>query len=142
MSSASTQNNIIALIADDDKATRECFAIFLKNAGLLVLHASTGKEALKIAVDEQPDIILMDSMFQDDNGLECLKTLRASEESKNIPVIICSGDSRREHIIQCAKAGADEFLIKPVEMQTLLEKMVLILNRRANINDGTNNNNK
>lgn len=132
--------NMLALIADDDGPTRECFSICLKNAGLNVLEAVNGQEVVDIALSKRPDIILLDSMLKDFDGFECLRALREDAYGKKIPVIVCSGDTRREYIIKCAQAGANEFLVKPVEIQTMLEKIVQVLNRCAGKDPATEEN--
>ncbi len=87
------------LVIDDDQETVELIALFLKGKGFDIDEAYSGKQGIKQAITENPDLIILDLMMPEMNGFEVIKALKDHDASKNIPVIInTSLDITREEV--------------------------------------------
>ena len=76
------------LVIDDDQETTELMALFLKEKGFEIKKANGGKQGIKKAITQNPDLIILDLMMPEMNGFEVIKELKNHQASKNIPVII------------------------------------------------------
>ena len=105
------------LAIDDDKFIHEIINKVLENNDLL--HAYNGEQGIKIACDEQPDIILLDVEMPGLNGFEVCHKLKEQTETKDIPVMFLSSRSSIEERIRGYNSGADDYIVKPFESQEL-----------------------
>jgi len=110
---------ISVLIVDDDPTNRAVCKGCLERAGYRVREAVDGCDALAQVRAVLPDVILMDVMMPKMDGLECTRELRADPDTRDIPIIIVSALARTEDILAGLKAGADEYLSKPVRASEL-----------------------
>jgi len=103
---------IRVLVVEDDTAL--CYALRekLSGDGFDVLIAKDGEEGLKMAIDEKPDIILLDVIMPKMDGIEMLKRLREDEWGETVPVLVLSNDDDPEHIKDTLKGNASDYLIK------------------------------
>ena len=85
-----------------------------------IINTNSGKEALKLLDDENPAIVILDMMLPDMNGIDLLKTIKAS---KGIPVIMLSGKDAPQLVESAKEAGADDFLPKPFRDEELVSKV-------------------
>jgi adenylate cyclase len=110
------------LITDDDPSIRKVLTILLQDAGYRVSTASSGEEALAFMELVTPDLILMDLIMPGMNGEEVTRRIKADLQRPFIPIILitASGDQRAK--ITGLDAGADDFLIKPVDIGELLAR--------------------
>ena len=115
------------LIVDDDPFYCEMVIEMLKSETINVSSATDGRSALDDLRFNKPDIILLDYMMADLDGLMVLKIIKSNPNLKSIPVIMLTGDSSRTVVSNCMKAGAVEFLIKPSDRVTLLSKIEKVL---------------
>jgi len=106
------ERNKKILIVEDLPETIKLLAEKFNLEGFDVLEASNGEDALKIALSEQPDIILLDIVLPKMDGLTMFKKLRKEEKGKNIPVIILTILSDAEKIDEALRAGVFTFLVK------------------------------
>jgi len=111
------------LIVDDVSTNRIVFKVKLAAAGYAPLLAADGAACLKMARDEHPDLILLDLMLPDMSGTEVLERLRADPVTRHIPVIMFSAGRDEAARLAALKAGADDFLAKPIDDQTLLARL-------------------
>jgi len=96
---------------------------FLKRYDVMVVeeyHASTG---IRRAVIEQPDLILVDYFLPDRNGVEVIEELRATAETKHIPIVALTAMDSSQVERECLEAGADVFLRKPISRATLVNAL-------------------
>lgn len=101
------------LIIDDSPFMTQMFGMRLHDEGLEALIAGNGKDGLKIAQNEKPDVVLTDLAMSGITGWEVLEKLKGSEETKDIPVLILTNSKGNKEDIEKAKAmGAAEFLMK------------------------------
>ena len=108
------------LVVDDDKTNVLLLVSQLKPEGYRLLTASNGQEALDVAAQDLPDLILLDVMMPGMDGFETAARLKANPLSRNVPIIMVTAISDRESRLAALAAGAEEFLTKPVERTELL----------------------
>lgn len=121
------------LIVDNAATNRILLKVKLAAAYYQPLLAASGAECLKLARSEQPDVILLDLMLPDINGIEVLRLLRSDPITRAIPVIIVSASVETAARIAAFHAGADAFLTKPVEDQVLLARMRSLIAARTEV---------
>ena len=110
-----------ALVADDDALMRRLCLRILEPAGCDVIMANNGREAVELATRELPQVIIMDVVMPEMNGLEALRQLKQAEATKAIPVIIMTGQADRKIRRESASSGAAVFLPKPFRPPQLLK---------------------
>jgi len=113
------------LIIEDDKMSQMILSRFLSGLGSRILVAGDGMDGLLLAKTSRPDIIILDSHIPGLSGKDTLAQIRADELLQHIPVIIASGDAFKENREELLLAGADDYLVKPIEfkaLQTTLSK--------------------
>ncbi len=117
------------LIVDDDLDTLRLVGLLLERQGYLIAAADNGKQALIKAKSEEPDIILLDVMMPDMDGLEVARLLRDEEETRDIPIIFFTAKTQVDDKIAGFEAGADDYLTKPVHPAELTARVKAILAR-------------
>ncbi len=112
------------LIADDSEGLRLVMRITVESQGWSVLEAPNGYDALAIAADQRPDLIVLDLNFGDDlDGIEVCRQLRAATPTADVPVIVLTASERVQDRAGALAAGATEYLTKPFSPLDLLELM-------------------
>jgi CheY-like chemotaxis protein len=121
-----TNKNTI-LIAEDNKDTREMLSVFLQKQGFRVLQAKNGMEAVKIAQQEIPNLILMDLHMPQMDGITATRQIRSVPELSEIPILANSADGNQgiELFLNTDKLGKGfiSYLTKPMSFDTLLEEI-------------------
>ncbi|MBU2591285.1 MAG: response regulator [Nitrospinae bacterium] len=107
------------LIADDEELGRSYVATVCKSFGYDVLEASNGQEAVEMAVNDRPDVVIMDVMMPVMDGFEATSKMQEIESISHIPVIILTALDSREDKLKGIEAGAADFLSKPVDSNEL-----------------------
>lgn len=120
----------MVLIVDDEVTTAQLVKMVLKKQGYRVVTASNGPEALRIADDLLPDLILLDIVLPGMDGFHVCQYIRKNPRTAEIPVIMFSGLDRPADQRMAFYAGSDDYLTKPVKMAELLEKIRTILHFR------------
>lgn len=111
--------NPTILIVEDDPAGQQVMDAILENQGYEIEFAATGKEALIKAAQLKPDLILLDIMLPEMDGLQVLQMLRSRAEIAKIPVVMLTALNDRDIRIACLDAGADDFFNKPFDRAEL-----------------------
>ena len=117
------------LLVDDEQDILEFFGYNLAREGFKLFTATTGEEALAIAQKERPDLIVLDIMMPELNGVETCKTLKAMPEcAASIVLFLTAGSSRfaRESM---EAAQADDFMLKPLRPKIFLDKVHAVLHQ-------------
>jgi two-component system sensor histidine kinase/response regulator len=109
----------VTLVVDDDEVVRIFLRASLEKEGHHVVEASGGDEALDLVKAHPPDVILMDILMPGLDGIEICRRLASDPETAQIPVILVTGQRRREIRLEGIAAGARDFLTKPVDMAEL-----------------------
>ncbi|MDZ8189958.1 MAG: response regulator [Nostoc sp. ChiSLP02] len=110
-----SKNQRTVFIIDDCSEDREIYEYYLrcdKNYTYNILHAGNGEEALRVCAEELPDVVLLDIVLQNVDGLEVLKQLRSSFNRSYLPIIVLVGQRDEEVAIAAMKSGAAEYLVK------------------------------
>jgi DNA-binding response OmpR family regulator len=116
------------LIAEDHLDSRDALQTLLEAFGYEVLVAANGREAVHVALTERPDLILMDIMMPELDGFQAIRMIR-EEAGTRMPIIaVTAMDGARDLSI---RAGADDFISKPVDTRALLAKVRECLNQRS-----------
>jgi two-component system, NtrC family, nitrogen regulation response regulator NtrX len=110
------------LVVDDEESIRQSLSGILMDEGFEVLTAGSGEEAIRLAEEEMPNLILLDIWLPGMDGIEALKYIKT--EFPVIPVIMMSGHGTIETAVKATKLGAFDFIEKPLS----LEKVILIIN--------------
>jgi len=107
------------LLAEDHPDSREALSTLLRAFGYDVRIATNGREAVDIALLEQPDLILMDVMMPIMDGLTATRTLRADPDFRQVPILAVTAMAGAEdHVFA---AGCDAWIRKPVNMRSLVD---------------------
>ncbi|MFT7623903.1 MAG: two-component system cell cycle response regulator [Myxococcota bacterium] len=112
-----------ALVVDDDAIIRRLLSHWLAKAGFDALCAANGEQALLMAREHSPDVVVTDVRMAGMDGLELTRHLRGDAQTAGIPVILVTGLTSLEHRLEGLQAGADEFLSKPVDRGELLARV-------------------
>lgn len=119
------------LVVDDEKEIRDLIDIYLKNEGYHVLKASDGRMALDVLQKDQVDLIILDIMMPELDGIQaCLKI----REEKNMPIIMLSAKSEDTDKILGLTAGADDYMSKPFNPLELVARIKSQLRRYTQFN--------
>jgi len=95
----------------------------LKENGFEVIEARSGTEGVKLAVQEKPDLILMDIQLPDIDGLEVTKRIRASEADGNIPIIALTSYAMPGDRERIMAAGCTGYISKPIDVKTFIKEI-------------------
>jgi len=115
-----------ALIIDDDPDTVDLIKIIFRNAGMDVVGAFSGKEAIQKCSDSHPTIILLDLMMPDMDGWETFHNIR---QMTDVPVIVVSADTKKENVVRGLNIGFDDYVTKPFFPPELVARVNTVLRR-------------
>lgn len=115
------------LVVDDLFPNLYLMEAILEDAGYKTITASSGKEALEKTNSEIPDLILLDIMIPDMNGIEILERIKSNEKTSHIPVIMVSALREIDIFIDALSRGAIDYIKKPIEQKVLLTKIEMVL---------------
>ncbi len=108
------------LIADDEHNIRHILDFSLHSEGFDVVSATNGEDAFTLAVNENPDLIILDVMMPGQGGVETCRQLKADERVADIPVILLTAKASRQDREEGKAAGADEYITKPFSPQKVI----------------------
>ncbi|MGO2134704.1 response regulator transcription factor [Marinobacter sp.] len=120
------QNRV--LLVEDDDELRELLARYLSGQGFTVREAANGKDGLALALGQHCDIVVLDIMLPDINGLEVLRELRAET---HLPVVLLTARGDEMDRIVGLEVGADDYIPKPCNPRELVARLQAILRRVA-----------
>ena len=118
------------LIVDDVSTNRIVFKVKLTAAGYSCIMAADGASCLQLARTELPDLILLDLNLPDMSGIDVLRQLKANPLSRRIPVVMFSSEHDPVQRLAALRAGAEDFLSRPIDDQTLLARLRGLLRAR------------
>ncbi len=111
------------LVVEDNSYTLEIAQVFLESAGYKILKTHTGEEAIPIAVNECPDLILMDISLPLMDGLQTVEILRKNRKTKNIPIVAFTAHAMKGDEHEFRSVGCDGYIVKPFERDSFLEQV-------------------
>jgi two-component system cell cycle response regulator len=110
------------LSVDDSRTIRMIVGRTFKPYDCQIFEAGNGEEGLAAAAREKPDLIILDVTMPVMDGVTMLGKLKEDPELKTIPVIMLTAESGRENVLQIAKLGVRDYLVKPFKEEQLIEK--------------------
>lgn len=117
----------LVLIVEDANFNVHAERLTLESSGYDVITTEKGRHAVALALVNHPNIVIVDLGLPDINGLTVIRDLKAEEETRDIPILVCSADDREETIAECRQAGAAEYLAKPFSAEQFLEAVESVL---------------
>lgn len=118
------------LIVDDEEDIIELIRYNLKSEGYAILTAMTGEQAIKIAKQSRPDLMVLDLMLPGIDGLEVTKYLKNNEQTKDIPIVMLTAKGEESDIVTGLELGANDYMSKPFSPRELQARIRAILRRR------------
>lgn len=117
------------LIVDDDLETLRLVGLMLQRQGFQVIAANNGGQALNLAHNELPDLIVLDVMMPDMDGFQVTRHLRNQPETSNVPILMFTAKSQVDDKVAGYEAGVDDYLTKPVHPVELVARIKALLTR-------------
>lgn len=111
------------LAVDDDLVSLKLLVTVLEKDGNEVITATNGREALALALEKNPQMVITDWMMPEMDGLELCKHLRRMEEGRKLYILILTGRTEEERIVEAFDAGADDYIVKPFKPRLLLARI-------------------
>jgi DNA-binding response OmpR family regulator len=111
------------LLVDDDEDLVQALEFSLRQQNYGVVKAINGAEAVTKSFDLQPDLILLDIMMPNLDGLTACRAIKTMERTKDIPVVMLTAKGDIETIKAAFKVGADDYIVKPFGMDKVLKKI-------------------
>jgi len=108
------------LIVEDNERNMKLFRDVLSAKGYATLEATSGEEAVELALEHAPEVVLMDIMLPDVDGVEALRRLRADERTSSIPVLALTAQAMSGDRDRFLAAGFDGYVPKPVDITELV----------------------
>jgi PleD family two-component response regulator len=117
----------LVLVVDDDEFQHKLVARLLKDSGARLMFALNSTDALAAIRSRRPELIFMDIDLPDLSGIETTRRIKAIEAFASIPVVMMSGHSKRDVVVESLRAGACDFVVKPFDKTILLKKFRSLL---------------
>ncbi|MFM8322383.1 MAG: response regulator [Chloroflexota bacterium] len=119
------------LVVDDDLDTLRLVGLMLERQGYTIVAATSGQQALTLAKAEKPTLILLDLMMPDIDGVEVARQLRANPETRHTFIIMFTAKAQMEDKLVGFEAGADAYLVKPIQPRELVANVKAVLQRSS-----------
>jgi two-component system phosphate regulon response regulator PhoB len=117
------------LLVEDDPALAELLEYRFQNAGYAVRRTANGDEALILAAEELPDLIILDWMIEGTSGIEVCRQLRRSKDTAHVPIIMLTAREDEDDRIRGLDTGADDYVTKPFSPRELLARVAAVMRR-------------
>ena len=117
------------LLVEDDAALAELLLWHFEREGFTVTRTADGEEALLLARERAPDIVLLDWMVEGLSGIEVCRRLRRRPETANVPIIMLTARGEEEDRVRGLETGADDYVTKPFSPRELVARVAAVLRR-------------
>lgn len=117
------------LVVDDEQDILDLIEYNLKIEGFEVLKAENGQEGIQLVKDHKPDLVLLDIMMPEMDGLEVCERLRKDETVSTIPIIFLTARDDEKTEVEGLNLGADDYITKPISTRKLLSRIKAVLRR-------------
>ncbi|NIM04462.1 MAG: response regulator [Armatimonadetes bacterium] len=114
------------LVVDDDPSVRELVSLYLEKEGLMPVEASTGEEALHLISQHSPEVVILDIMLPETDGLEICRNLRRISD---VPIIMLTAKGEEADRVVGLELGADDYVVKPFSPRELVARVKAVLRR-------------
>jgi CheY-like chemotaxis protein len=119
------------MVVEDEPLILDLIAILLERAGHEVVRAPTAEEALQLAGDSPPDLVLMDIALPGIDGFAATRILKTSPATRGVPVVALTAQAMRADAEEAVRAGCDGFIAKPISTREFLDQVEEHLRRAA-----------
>jgi two-component system alkaline phosphatase synthesis response regulator PhoP len=123
------------LIVEDEREIAQLIKHYLEKEGYQPCIAETGLEAQKLVASEHPDLVILDLMLPQVDGLEVCKTLRRKPETAALPIIMLTAKNDESDTVVGLELGADDYMTKPFSPKTLVARVKALLRRVDRVTD-------
>ena len=123
--------SIAALIVDDEKPIRDMVCFALRQSNIKCRHAADSESAYQEICTERPDIILLDWMLPNSNGIDFAKMLNSRDIYRDIPIIMLTAKTEEEDKLKGFNAGCDDYITKPFSTRELVARIKAVLKRTS-----------
>ena len=117
------------LLVEDDKALAELLIWHFERAEFDVTRTGDGEEALLLAEESTPDVIILDWMIEGISGLEVCRRLRRKSHTANVPIIMLTARGEESDRVRGLEVGADDYVTKPFSPRELMARVAAVLRR-------------
>jgi two-component system phosphate regulon response regulator PhoB len=117
------------LLVEDDKALAELLVWHFERQGFAVRRTADGEEALLLAEEEAPDVVVLDWMIEGVSGLEVCRRLRRRPDTANVPIVMLTARGEEADRIRGLETGADDYVTKPFSPRELIARVGAVLRR-------------
>ena len=117
------------LLVEDDPAMAQLLRFHFERAGFRVVQTASGEEALLLAVESPPDIVLLDWMLEELSGIEVCRRLRRMPDTANLPIIMLTARGEETDRVRGLETGADDYVTKPFSPLELVARAKAVLRR-------------
>jgi two-component system phosphate regulon response regulator PhoB len=124
--------NETVLVVDDERDILELISYNLENEGYSVSTVETGEDALRMARETHPELIVLDLMLPGMNGIEVCKRLKQDAATRSIPVLMLTAKSAPNDVVNGLDIGADDYVTKPFSPSVLVARVRAVLRRARN----------
>lgn len=123
------------LMVEDDVAIREMLYTFLSSKAYHVIEAEDGQQALERLAETPPDLVLMDWMLPDRDGIEIVRYIRRQDALRELPVMMLTAKAEEIDKVKGLDVGADDYMTKPVSLKELDARIRSLLRRTQGLNE-------
>lgn len=117
----------IALVIEDSEDNRVLIGALLKRGGYRIIEATTGRSGYDLAIQHQPELIILDIQLPDMSGIDVLKMIRSSGSNGSLPVIAMTSYAMSGDREKLLAAGCTGYIEKPIDPMTVLDQINVIL---------------
>ena len=125
--SASSARPPLVLVADDDALLRSLVEFKLKGRGYRVVSAVDGHEALQLAAQERPNLVVLDAMMPGPDGFEVLRRLKQELGLTDVPVVMLTARKQESDVVGALQLGAADYMVKPFIPEELAMRIARLL---------------
>lgn len=118
------------LIVDDSDLTRSSLTKLFSDYQCNIITSIDGLDGIQKSLTSKPDIILLDILMPNLDGIKMLQVIKIIDELKKIPVIVISGNSNKTNLFACLEAGADKVITKPIDEDSLIKSIEELTKRK------------
>jgi len=109
----------VVMVVDDHDDTRALLRYVFEGHGYQVIEATDGEDAVTIALQQQPDVIVMDASLKRVDGFEATRRIRGIPSISHLPIVFLSGHAQQKARVDAMESGANDYLVKPVSLDQL-----------------------
>lgn len=121
------------LVVEDDVDIRDLIVMKLTRVGYEVLAEGTGEAGLAVAMEELPDLVILDWMMPRMTGVEVCRAMRADPRAEHIPVLLLTSRAQEADIDQGFTAGATDYMVKPFQGRELVSRVESLLTKKQRV---------